>query len=204
MERTVYHVAILIVLSGIGIRLIAVAIGFARAARNRKRFETYRVGWVEALSFPEGPFLAALTVILAVRPMDEDTISLTRAVAAAGGAAMVLYALNLNVWSFRSFPSVYSGHGVLADQQLVTGGAYGFVRHPIYLGVFLIWLGLALSFLSLLVFFITVLYVIPIYVLYMRSEERMMIDGFGDAYRRYCQTVPMLIPRFRKPVWRRL
>jgi protein-S-isoprenylcysteine O-methyltransferase Ste14 len=31
-------------------------------------------------------------------------------------------------------------------------------------------------------------------VLYARSEEAMTLEEFGEAYRQYCQTVPMFIP----------
>jgi len=86
---------------------------------------------------------------------------------------------------------------VLADHRLVTRGAYGFVRHPVYLAAFLIWLALAVGFLSLTAFLVTVLYVIPIYLLYMRSEEAMMLECFGERYGSYRRRVPMLLPRVR-------
>jgi len=40
--------------------------------------------------------------------------------------------------------------------------------------------------------------VIPIYLLYIRSEEEMMLETFGDAYRGYRNAVPMLVPRPRQ------
>jgi len=52
-------------------------------------------------------------------------------------------------------------------------------------------------FLSYVVAAITALYVIPAYLLYIRSEERMMVDTFGDQYARYRGEVPMLLPRLR-------
>jgi hypothetical protein len=87
------------------------------------------------------------------------------------------------------------GHGVLAGHQLVTRGAYGFVRHPAYCAAFLVWLSLAVGFRSGTLIAITALYVIPIYLLYIRSEETMLVECFGDQYRDYRRTVPMLIPR---------
>jgi protein-S-isoprenylcysteine O-methyltransferase Ste14 len=44
--------------------------------------------------------------------------------------------------------------------------------------------------------------VIPIYHLYARSEEAMMLDAFGDEYREYGRRVPMWIPRLRRGVAR--
>jgi protein-S-isoprenylcysteine O-methyltransferase Ste14 len=39
--------------------------------------------------------------------------------------------------------------------------------------------------------------VIPGYVLYVRSEEEMMIEAFGEEYTRYQEAVPMIVPRLR-------
>jgi protein-S-isoprenylcysteine O-methyltransferase Ste14 len=43
-----------------------------------------------------------------------------------------------------------------------------------------------------------VLYVLPAYLLYMRSEEAMMLNSFGAQYSRYRREVPMLVPRPRR------
>jgi len=62
----------------------------------------------------------------------------------------------------------------------------------------LIWLGLGVAFLNPLVIATAILYVIPNYVLYLRAEERMMLESFGDEYRDYRRKVPMLIPRLAR------
>jgi len=94
-----------------------------------------------------------------------------------------------------SWRQLFFGHGVLEQQQLVTGGAYGFVRHPTYLCALLVWGGLSVSVLNPIVALVTALYVAPTYVAYIRAEEAMMEAHFGDAYRRYRADVPMLVPR---------
>jgi protein-S-isoprenylcysteine O-methyltransferase Ste14 len=77
----------------------------------------------------------------------------------------------------------------------MTHGAYAVARHPAYFGICLIWLGLGAAFSSPPVLAIAVLFTIPVYVLYLRAEESMMLESFGDEYREYCRRVPMLIPR---------
>ena len=79
----------------------------------------------------------------------------------------------------------------------VRRGFAGEMRHPVYLGALLIWGGLSLCFLSYIAAAITALYVIPAYLLYIHSEEEMMLDTFGDQYRCYCRRIPMLLPRLR-------
>jgi len=119
--------------------------------------------------------------------------------------ALVILAWALYTWTFASWPTLFVGHGVLADQKLITRGAYGFVRHPAYLAAFLVWLSLAVGFRSGMVLAVTALYVIPIYFLYIRSEENMLAEFFGDQYRDYRRTVPMMVPcmRWRKSPARR-
>lgn len=79
-------------------------------------------------------------------------------------------------------------------------GPYLWVRHPLYLFVLvLIWLSstLTLDRLLLNVLF-TVWMIVGTYL-----EERDLVADFGDSYRRYQKTVPMLLP-LRGPAGRHL
>ncbi len=197
MAEQAYMGAALIVVGGSYLRVVAATLAAVRTLASRGRFRTFQMGPVEMLVAPEPLVLAAVTSLMLAVEFQPSDASVLNAAAAAIGAALVLYAWNLTAWSFLSWRTVFFGHGVQEGQTLVTGGAYGLVRHPIYLGVLLIWLGLSLAFLSLIAFVITAVYVGPSYLLYVRSEERMMNEQFGDAYARYCQRVPMLLPYVR-------
>lgn len=48
---------------------------------------------------------------------------------------------------------------------------------------------------SRLVLLVTLPYVLPAYVVYMRSEEQMLLAHFGEPYARYRERVGMLFPR---------
>ena len=194
MLSSVYEAALLVVLWGSYLRFAAVMLASVRTFRNRRSFVSFRSGWRELLVVPEPFLLAGATYLLHVGEFEDAASSSATVAGALAGVALVLVAWGLTIGSFLSWRSVFTGHGVLADHQLVTRGAYGLVRHPIYLGVFLMWLGLALAFASVAVLLITVLYVIPSYLLYMQAEEEMMMGAFGDAYREYRRAVPMLIP----------
>jgi len=95
-------------------------------------------------------------------------------------------------------PSVGSGHYVLEKQPIVDRGAYGWLRHPLYLAAFMIWLALAAAYFSLLPLLVLGVYVLPIYVLYIREEEQLMIERYGETYREYRQRVGGLVPRLRR------
>jgi len=77
----------------------------------------------------------------------------------------------------------------------VTAGPYRHLRHPLYSGALLIWASLSVAFISWLVLAITVVYVLPAYLIYMRSEERMLLAHFGEPYASYRNRVGMLLPR---------
>ena len=63
----------------------------------------------------------------------------------------------------------------------------------------LIWIGLAAAYTSVVTLLLTILYVIPAYVLYIKAEERMLLTRYGEEYRVYRRRVGALMPRVRRP-----
>jgi protein-S-isoprenylcysteine O-methyltransferase Ste14 len=70
---------------------------------------------------------------------------------------------------------------------------FAIIRHPMYFGSILIYLGfviLSLSIIALIIFII-----IGIFYFYLcRYEEKILIEKLGDQYRNYMNKVPMLVP----------
>ena len=86
--------------------------------------------------------------------------------------------------------------GLVAIQpghELVTGGIYGVIRHPSYLGLLVNSLGWALAFRSGVGLLLTAFTVPPV-VARIRAEERLLHSQFGDAYDAYCRRTSRLIP----------
>jgi protein-S-isoprenylcysteine O-methyltransferase Ste14 len=77
--------------------------------------------------------------------------------------------------------------------QLITHGIYRFVRHPMYLGVILVVSGLPVYAASLHVFF-AMLVLIPIILIRITLEEKLLLEEFQDAYQEYRETTKKLIP----------
>ncbi len=190
-----YTAALTIAAVGAMARFPAVAYAWFRTFLARRRFVSFRFGWIEFLTNFE-PLVLLIVGYLLFRTIEAtDAPEPAQALIATVGAASVLLGWVFQTWAFLSWTSLFAGHGVLEDQRLLTGGAYAVVRHPAYFGICLVWLGLAAAFFSPLVLAISALYAIPIYVLYLRAEESMMHESFGGEYREYCRRVPMLIPR---------
>lgn len=89
--------------------------------------------------------------------------------------------------------SYYSTLVIRENHQLVTHGIYRYVRHPVYLGVSIAIIGIPVLASSLYGFLI-MLTLIPLILLRIRIEERLLTEEFGDAYLKYKATTSKLVP----------
>lgn len=81
------------------------------------------------------------------------------------------------------------------DRELSTAGPYAHTRNPLYLGSFLIGLGVSVAAgrWELLLLF-GVFYVL-VYGRVIRGEARALGEQFGESYARYAGEVPLFFPR---------
>lgn len=78
------------------------------------------------------------------------------------------------------------------DPELVTGGPYAWVRHPIYTGMLFALLGSAIG--QNLVWLLPLLPAIPFVLYYARQEEKLMLQQFPQQYGAYMKRSKMLLP----------
>jgi protein-S-isoprenylcysteine O-methyltransferase Ste14 len=118
-----------------------------------------------------------------IRPRDPFDVSDPWAIV---GLWLVLFGVGLRVWAAGTLHKATT---------LTTTGPYSLVRHPLYVGSYLMMLG----FCALLADWVTLLAVLGplsiIYMLRLRREERTLSQRFGEAWRRYAQTTPRFLPR---------
>jgi protein-S-isoprenylcysteine O-methyltransferase Ste14 len=178
-------------------RVAFVILGLLRQAIRTRRTLTTRWGWVETLEAPE-PFLLGVATFLLYFGSSEPSAVSVRPPLAVLGAILAVSGALITAWAMATIPSLSAGHYVLPGQEVVASGPYARLRHPMYFAVFLIWLGLAAAFSSLSTFLVAIFYVIPGYWMYARSEERMMLEQFGEPYRRYQAKTGMLFPKLKE------
>ena len=78
-------------------------------------------------------------------------------------------------------------------ERLVTKDLYQYVRHPQYLGLFLITVGMLIQWPTLVTIAMWPILTVAYYRL-ARREERELEARFGKAYRRYRASTPRLVP----------
>lgn len=81
---------------------------------------------------------------------------------------------------------------------LNTNGMYSIVRHPLYVGNFFMWLGLAT--ITANIWFV-LFFVLSYWIYYERimfAEEAFLREKFGDNYLNWANSVPSFIPSFSK------
>ena len=79
-------------------------------------------------------------------------------------------------------------------KEIATDGPFKYVRHPIYLSVYILSIGLGLMFFTWL-WFVVLAAFFPLWYLECRKEEKEMIEGYGDEYIDYRQKTGMLLPK---------
>ena len=87
---------------------------------------------------------------------------------------------------------IFGGEG---PPVLVDTGVYGLCRHPMYLGVVSLLLGLSVATFSVAALALSAVFFV-LYDRFASYEEERLIELFGEEYREYRRRVPKWIPRF--------
>ncbi|MHB1937121.1 MAG: methyltransferase family protein [Acidobacteriaceae bacterium] len=110
------------------------------------------------------------------------------------GLLLMLIGLAFAVWARFTLGRNWSGTVTVKENHvLITSGPYAWVRHPIYTGILLALLGTAIVggiFASLVAVAVATLAL----WLKLRTEEKFMVETFGEQYTAYRQRVKALIP----------
>jgi protein-S-isoprenylcysteine O-methyltransferase Ste14 len=109
---------------------------------------------------------------------------------------VALYAVGgiLRLWPVFVLGPRFSG--VVAIQPghaLVTGGIYGVIRHPSYLGMIVLMVGWGLAFRSAAGVLLA-LAMIPVVVARIEAEERLLASQFGEEYEDFRRRTARLVP----------
>lgn len=111
------------------------------------------------------------------------------------GLVVVWAGLALRLWAVVTLGGAFSTFlHVDADQAVVTGGPYRWVRHPSYAGLLLIALGFGLGARNWLSLAVCALLPLPGLVRRIAVEEAELVRVLGERYRGYQRTTRRLLP----------
>lgn len=111
------------------------------------------------------------------------------------GSGLTAAGLGFTVWARVHLGRNWSASVTVKEKhELITSGPYAIVRHPIYSGLLLAFLGTAVA-LGELRGLLALAIAAASFWPKLRREERFMVKQFGDAYEGYRQRVAGLIPR---------
>lgn len=86
----------------------------------------------------------------------------------------------------------------LPPKKFVPKGIYKISRHPRYLGTLIQLFGIALVLSSYLGLVLAIVIGIPLIIVEIRYEEKVLVDHFKTDYINYSKKVPVLIPKFKR------
>lgn len=116
---------------------------------------------------------------------------ITLMVQALAALALLVGLLQTDIWSFLGLRQLLTPP-TQQDSDLVVGGLYRWVRHPLYTaGLVFIWLSPLMT-ANLLVMYLGFSFYI---IVGAWIEERKLVAEFGPVYAHYRQRTPFLIPR---------
>ncbi len=115
-----------------------------------------------------------------------------------GGLVSWMVGMAVLLWGSRVMGRHLAIDGLAEDHELVTGGPYRYVRHPVYASFAAIAIGTALIFRSYVLLGLSVILMVT-GRWWANAEERLLAsnEGFGDVYRTYAARTGRFLPRLR-------
>lgn len=152
-----------------------------------ERLFFYR-GYTQAL------FFLALTIYVCFSPPDLFEGTWADAFIDAFAIGSLISGELIRIWAL-SHAGKWTRSRRLKAPRLVTTGPYAYIRHPIYVGNFLIGLGMVV--ISEALVFIPVFLVLfaAQYRAIVFEEERFLSKRFGGEFSRYCDLTPKYFPK---------
>ena len=190
--------AVRFTLIGLGLTLVVVG-GYHRvqSQRSGERLDRSKEGWPLLIGIRlAGLLMIALTAAWLWNPARFESVSQpmsegVRWVGVTGFACAVAWL----VWMFRSLGRNLTDTVVTRrDAKFVESGPYRFVRNPMYTGVLAAGLSIGLALGTWLVP-VGASLTFTLLALRTRTEEKYLIERFGDQYRQYMKRVGRFFPK---------
>jgi protein-S-isoprenylcysteine O-methyltransferase Ste14 len=112
------------------------------------------------------------------------------------GVALTVAGIAFAIWARWHLGENWSAAVTLKEgHELISSGPYRHIRHPIYTGMLLAFVGTALA-LGEYRALISICIVVVAFYAKAKKEERFLTQEFGDKFREHCRRTGMFLPKF--------
>jgi protein-S-isoprenylcysteine O-methyltransferase Ste14 len=113
------------------------------------------------------------------------------------GVVTVYTGMSLVVWAALHLGRIFLGGVTPRSDKIVRDGPYRHVRHPVYLGMAIAFVGVALAFRSWIGLVCVFIMFLPSEIYRARLEERALANKFGIEWEEYASRTGLMLP-FKK------
>jgi protein-S-isoprenylcysteine O-methyltransferase Ste14 len=110
------------------------------------------------------------------------------------GFALFVLGMMLFTLAVATLKEAFLGNIEPVTETLVTTGPYKYVRHPVYLGMVISVLGLALGMKSLWGLICVIVIFVPLGIYRAKLEEMALVETFGDQWDDYVRQTYFMFP----------
>lgn len=111
------------------------------------------------------------------------------------GSLFIIGGVFIRVWAIQTLGKYFTATVQISDDhQLVKNGPYQIVRHPSYLGAYMVFIGSSILLEAWLGGLIAAIIMIYVYHLRITAEEETLVKAFGKKYLDYRTNTQRLIP----------
>lgn len=110
------------------------------------------------------------------------------------GFALFILGMMLFTFAVATLKEAFLGNIEPVTETLVTTGPYKYVRHPVYLGMVISVLGLALGMKSLWGLICVIVIFVPLGIYRAKLEEMALVETFGDQWDAYVRQTYFMFP----------
>ena len=111
------------------------------------------------------------------------------------GMALVVIGLIIRIYSILTLNQYFTySVAKVENHKIISTGLYKFIRHPGYLGQFIIFMGISISISNWLSILLMMVPITLGYLYRIKVEEKFMTDQLGEDYKNYQDRTKRIIP----------
>jgi protein-S-isoprenylcysteine O-methyltransferase Ste14 len=172
----------------------AIVYDFARYYRQGRAEVASERSWVETGTMTA--FFAVYYVVIRFGVTALPIGAPARTLMIVAGMALIAAGVAVNLWGRVELKSAWANQiKVYEGQELITGGPFRWVRHPLYASLTWVFVGGSLIYANALSLVLTLLVFVPMMYVRARREDAALAGVFGQQYRQYKARTGMFLPR---------